>query len=69
MTPEDRDALVQRAAHTRLRLPRERHVLLRLVGGEPVDAVICASERAARAVALAAGLKESDFRIVVGREM
>jgi len=55
-------------AHARLRLPRERFVLVQLAGGEPLSAVICPTERAARDVAEAAGLSPTDYRIIPGRD-
>jgi hypothetical protein len=46
-----------------------RCVLVRLVGGEPVDAVICLTNEAALLVADAMELHPDDFQIIPAREM
>lgn len=65
MTPEE---LRRHFAHARLRLPRERFVLVQLAGGEPVSGVVCLTEKAARDAAAAAGLHDADYRIVPARD-
>ncbi|ADP84404.1 hypothetical protein [Pseudofrankia inefficax] len=71
MTDEQRARLLHQMAtsYASRQNPRDRHVLVRLVGGEPVDAVICLTPEAALLVADAMELQPSDFTIVIGREM
>ncbi|MBL7493893.1 hypothetical protein I6A60_31255 [Frankia sp. AgB1.9] len=71
MTDEQRAALLRQMAtsYASRENPRDRHVLVRLVGGEPMDGVICPTPEAALLVADAMELQPSDFLIVVAREM
>lgn len=71
MTDEERAALLHRAlqSHDRWQQSRDRYVLVRLSGGEPVDALICLTPNAALFVVEALELPASDYRIVVARQM
>lgn len=70
MTDDERAALLRQMAHSyHARHPGERSVLIRMTGGEPLDAVICITPEAAMLVANAMELQPDDFRIIVAREM
>lgn len=71
MTDEQRAALLHQMAtsYRNRQHPGDRCVLIHLVGGEPMDVVICLTPEAALLVADAMELHPGDFRIIVAREM
>jgi hypothetical protein len=71
VTPAERARLLHQMAvsYRNRQHPGDRYVLVRLVGGEPVDGVICLTPEAAQLVADAMELQPGEFFVVVGREM
>ncbi|MBL7487345.1 hypothetical protein I6A60_00425 [Frankia sp. AgB1.9] len=71
MSPDERARLLHQMAtsYANRQHPGDRCVLVRLVGGEPVDGVVCLTTEAALLVADAMELHPDDFRIIAAREM
>lgn len=71
MTSEERARLLHqmKTSYANRQHPGDRHVLVRLVAGEPLDGVICLTPEAALLVVDAMELDPTEFFIIVAREM